>query len=109
MGPFVASEETVESGRGQGRHKKRDKKAARAAQPRKVRGRIALPAAKPTIEDVVVKVLGRRQMAFPYILAKIQKDKLVATKSKDFANVLRRTLAISKRIQRVSRGVYAGQ
>lgn len=54
-----------------------------------------------------MKVLGKRQMAFPDLLAKIQKDKLVATKSKNFANVLRRTLSTSKGVKRVGRGIYA--
>lgn len=46
-------------------------------------------------------------IAFPDLLARIQKDKLVKTKSKNFANVLRRTLATSRRVRRVGRGTYA--
>jgi len=45
-------------------------------------------------------------MAFKDILATIEKKKLVRTRSKNFANVLRRTLSTSKAVKRVGRGVY---
>ncbi len=47
-----------------------------------------------------------KPLAFQDMLATIRKKKLVTTKSKNFANVLRRTLSTSKRIKRVGRGVY---
>ena len=41
------------------------------------------------------------------IVAAIQGQKLVKTKSKDFANVLRRVLSTSNKVKRVGRGVYS--
>jgi hypothetical protein len=62
----------------------------------------------PTIESIVVQVLrkNRKPMAFQDLLSTIKKGKLVKTKSKDFANVLRRVLSTSTRVKRVGRGVY---
>lgn len=62
----------------------------------------------PTIESVVVDVIKANggKMAFQEILATIQKKKMVKTKAKDFANVLRRTISTSERIKRAGRGVY---
>jgi hypothetical protein len=45
-------------------------------------------------------------MAFPEIMATIQKKKLIKTKSANFANVLRRTISTSAKIKRVARGTY---
>ena len=61
-----------------------------------------------TVESVVVGLLKGKQkpMAFQDILSTIQKKKLVTSKSKNFANVLRRTLSTSKKVKRVSRGIY---
>jgi hypothetical protein len=63
--------------------------------------------ARATVESVVVNLLKKRTkpMAFQDILSTIQKKKLVKTKSKDFANVLRRTLSTSGKVKRVGRGV----
>ena len=65
-------------------------------------------APRVTVESVVVTLLKgqKKPMAFQDILAAIQKKKLIKSKSKDFANVLRRTVSSSKMIKRVSRGVY---
>ncbi|MBK9304479.1 MAG: hypothetical protein IPM94_11465 [bacterium] len=49
---------------------------------------------------------NKKPMAFPEIMATIQKKKLVKTKSANFANVLRRTISTSSKIKRVGRGVY---
>jgi hypothetical protein len=49
---------------------------------------------------------NKKPMAFPEIMATIQKKKLIKTKSANFANVLRRTISTSEKIKRVSRGTY---
>jgi hypothetical protein len=87
------------------------KKAGRPVGKKVVR-RVAKkpPAKRPGgIQDVVVGLIRENgePMAFKAILANIKKRKLVKTKSKDFANVLRRTLSTSTRVKRVARGVYA--
>ena len=73
------------------------------------RGRPAAPKApRLTVESVVVALLkaNKKPMAFPEIMATIQKKKLIKTKSANFANVLRRTISTSSKIKRVGRGVY---
>ena len=79
------------------------KKAAKAS----TRKGAAAPRMK--LEDVIVKVLGRRKkgMSFKDLHATIVDGKLFATKSAKFDNVLRRTLSTSKKVKRVGRGVYA--
>ena len=62
------------------------------------RGRPAAPKApRQTVESVVVALLkaNKKPMAFPEIMATIQKRKLIKTKSANFANVLRRTTSTS--------------
>ncbi len=93
--------------------KKTVKKAVRKVAKKKVRktGKVlASPRrkGKQTLEDVVAGLIKKngKPLAFQDILATIVKKKLVATKSKNFANVLRRTLSTSKKIKRVGRGVY---
>ncbi len=80
----------------------RKKKAAKKAVAKKAK------APRVTVESVVVALLkGRKKpVAFQDILATIEKKKLVKSKSKNFANVLRRTLSTSKKVNRVSRGMY---
>ncbi len=87
-----------------GRKKAAKKKIAKKA-PRKAR---TSPSRRPTVELVVVDLLKANgsPMAFKDILATIQKKKLVKTKSKNFANVLRRTLSVSTAIKRAGRGIY---
>jgi hypothetical protein len=46
------------------------------------------------------------EVEFRAIMANIKKGKLVKTKSKNFENVLRRTLSTSTTVKRVGRGVY---
>ncbi len=72
------------------------KKAASGAAPRK------------TLEDVIAEVIRARGEPIPFqeLLATITGQKLFASRSRNFANVLRRTLSTSKRIKRVGRGVY---
>ena len=62
----------------------------------------------PTIEAVVIDMIKANggKMAFKEVLATIQKKKLIKTKAKDFANVLRRTISTSGKIKRAGRGVY---
>ncbi len=81
---------------------------------KKVKGRVVKKTApkrpaKPGIQDVVVGLIREngKPMAFQELLARITKGGLVKTKSKNFANVLRRTLSTSKAVKRVGRGVYA--
>ncbi len=83
--------------------KKVTKKRATKKAPRKTS-----PSKRPTVESVVVDLLkkNKKPMAFRDILATIQKKRLVKTKSKDFTNVLRRTLSTSKKIKRAGRGIY---
>ena len=80
----------------------RKKRAAKKVAARKAK------APRVTVESAVVALLQgkKKPMAFQDILSTIKKKKLVASKSKNFANVLRRTLSTSKKVKRVSRGVY---
>lgn len=68
---------------------------------RKAGGRVKL-------EDVVLGVLKKKgqPMGFKELYDAIVGDKLFKSKSKNFDNVLRRTLSTSKVVKRVSRGVY---
>ena len=90
--------------------------AAKAKPGRKPKVRVAAKRGRPaatkaprqTVESVVVALLKahKKPMAFPEIMATIQKRKLIKTKSANFANVLRRTISTSSKIKRVGRGVY---
>jgi hypothetical protein len=88
------------------------KKAGRPVGKKVVRGVGKKTAPKrpatPGIQGVVVSLIraNGKPMEFKAILAAIKKGKLVKTKSKDFANVLRRTLSTSTKVKRVARGVY---
>jgi adenylate kinase len=68
----------------------------------------AAKAPTATLEDVVAKVIkaGGKKMAFQDIKKTIQSKKLFKTKSKNFDNVLRRTISTAKTIKRAGRGVY---
>lgn len=61
----------------------------------------------PTIESFIIDVIQANggKMAFQEILATIQKKKLIKTKARDFANVLRRKISTSRKIMRAGRGV----
>ncbi len=65
-------------------------------------------AARVKLEDVVLGVLKKNgaPMNFKELFSTIVDGKLFRSKSKNFDNVLRRTLSTSKLIKRVSRGVY---
>ena len=82
--------------------------AKKAAKKRVAKQAAAKKVPRVTVESVVVGLLKgkKKPMAFQDILATIEKRKLVKSKSKNFANVLRRTLSTSKKIKRVSRGLY---
>jgi hypothetical protein len=88
----------------------RKTKAAKAKPDHKPRARVAkkVKAPRQTVESVVVALLkaNKKPMAFPEIMATIQKKKLIKTKSANFANVLRRTISTSGTIKRVARGTY---
>ena len=70
----------------------------------------AAPAAgkRMTLEDVVASILAQcgEPMPFKVLLERIVKGELFASRSKNFENVLRRTLSTSKRIKRLGRGIY---
>ncbi len=82
------------------------KKVAKKAAKKRVAKTTKAP--RVTVESVVVDLLKAhgKPMAFQDILSTIQKKKLIKSKSKNFANVLRRTVSASKKIKNVSRGVY---
>ncbi len=85
--------------------KKTRRKAVRKAGRMK---RAAAPKVKKTLEWVVADLIRSegKPLAFQDILATIQKKKLFQTKSKNFDNVLRRTLSTSKKVKRMGRGIY---
>jgi len=80
------------------------KKAGRRKAPRKK----AVAGGKPKLEDVVLGVLQKNGAPMPFkdLFTAIVKGKLFASKSKNFDNVLRRTLSTSKKVKAVSRGIY---
>ncbi|MGD9548286.1 MAG: hypothetical protein AB7V45_12170 [Candidatus Krumholzibacteriia bacterium] len=85
-------------------------KSVKKAAPKKtVKKAPARAAGRQTLEEVVLAVIRRngKPMAFKDLMAAIVKGKLFATKSKNFDNVLRRTLSTSEVVKRVDRGVYA--
>ncbi len=94
----------------------RKAKAAKAKPGRKPKAKVAAKRGRPaatkaprqTVESVVIALLkaNKKPMAFPEIMAAIQKRKLIKTKSANFENVLRRTISTSGAIKRVSRGTY---
>ncbi len=89
--------------------KKTTKKAVKkATAKRKVARKPATTGGRVKLEDVVVTVLQQNggTMSFKDIFSAIVKDKLFKTKSKNFDNVLRRTLSTTKKVQRAGRGVY---
>ena len=63
---------------------------------------------KRTLEEVVAGLIRSNggPMEFRKILTTIQQKKLVKTRSANFANVLRRTLSVSKLFKREGRGIY---
>jgi hypothetical protein len=82
--------------------KKTAKKTARKAPAKRA-------AAGATLEDVVIAVIkaAGKEMSFPDIRDTITSQKLYKSKSKNFDNVLRRTISTAKGIKRVGRGIYA--
>ena len=87
--------------------KKKVTKKTAAKTPRAAAKKTAKKA--QTVESVVVDLLRKEKgtMSFQEILKRITTGKLIKTKSKNFANVLRRTLSTSTKVSRPSRGVYA--
>jgi len=90
---------------------KKAEKKPKASKKKVVKKKVARKssAKSPTVESVVVGLLKKAKgpLSFQDILSRINEGKLVKTKSKNFANVLRRTLSTSKKVKRPSRGVYA--
>jgi hypothetical protein len=86
------------------RTKARAKKAVRKQTKPAAAGR----AKRTTLEDVIVSVIREHgePMPFKTLLDAIVKGKRFKTRSKDFGNVLRRTLSTSQRVKRKGRGVY---
>lgn len=62
-----------------------------------------------SLEQVVVDLIHSKggRMQFPDIKSTILRRKLFATRSKNFDNVLRRTISTSRKIKRVARGTYS--
>ncbi len=83
---------------------KTDRKTAK-----KPAGRRGSSGGAGTLEDVIVRVLQEsgEPMSFKALLESIVMNKLFVSRSKNFDNVLRRTLSTSDRVRRVARGVYA--
>jgi hypothetical protein len=112
-GRRVAKKTVKKVARKVGRKKVRQvgRKTVRKKTRRKVakKGRAAAAQkGKPTLEGVVAHLIRQNGKPLPFqtILATIVKKRLVSTKSKNFANVLRRTLSTSKTIKRKGRGIY---
>jgi hypothetical protein len=86
---------------------KRAKKKTSKKPVRKVPRRKAGTGAR--LEDVIIQVLkaAGKEMSYPDIKATIASEKLYKSKSKNFDNVLRRTISTAKGLKRVGRGVYA--
>jgi signal recognition particle GTPase len=63
---------------------------------------------KQTVEQVVIDLIRANGAPMPFqeILSAITSRKLVKSKSKNFANVLRRTLSTSASLVRAGRGIY---
>ncbi len=63
---------------------------------------------RTTVAGVVAELIRAtgRAMSFQEILKAVRDGKLISTKSKNFENVLRRTLSTSSEIIRVARGIY---
>lgn len=76
---------------------------ARSAASGKKAGR-----SKMTLEEVVARLIKKKGAPIPFkdLSASITKGRLFFSKSKNFDNVLRRTLSTSKKIKRVGRGLY---
>jgi DNA-binding transcriptional MerR regulator len=91
--------------------KKTAKKAVKKTAKKAVKKAVAKKAGRkaPTVESVVVDLLKKAKgpLSFQELLSLITTGKLVKSKSKNFANVLRRTLSTSTKVRRPSRGVYA--
>jgi hypothetical protein len=91
------------AGGGKAAAKKTSRRSARPARGRGTAGDGG------TLEDVIVRVLQEHgePMSFKALLESIVMNKLFVSRSKNFDNVLRRTLSTSDRVKRVARGVYA--
>jgi len=90
--------------------KKTGKKAVRkkVAKAKVSQAKQAAGSGKMKLEDVIVAVIrkNRKPVAFQDLKALIVKGKLFKTRSRNFDNVLRRTLSTSSAVQRVGRGIY---
>jgi len=83
-----------------GRKKVVAKKAGKAASGRS--------AGKPKLEDLIAELITKHggTMSVKEMLGAFKDGRLFKSKSKNFENVLRRTLSTSKRIVRSGRGIY---
>jgi len=81
------------------------RKGGRAATPRAARRPARRAGTVAAVVEELIRAAGRA-MSFAEIHDAIVSGKLVATRSKNFANVLRRTLSTSDAFVRVARGVY---
>jgi hypothetical protein len=78
-------------------------KARAGAQSARGRGR-----GGKSLEQVIIDLIHSKggKMLFPDIKSTIVRRKLFATRSKNFDNVLRRTISSSRKIKRVARATY---
>jgi len=83
------------------------KTAAKKASSKKTAAKKAAPG-RQTLEEVVMRLLQEhgQPMPFQLLLETIVTGGHFQSRSKNFDNVLRRTLSTSDRIKRLSRGVY---
>ncbi len=84
------------------------KKVVRKKAGRPAGKKAAASGGRVKLEDVVVAVLKDNggTMSFKDLIATIEKGKLFKSKSKNFDNVLRRTLSTTDKVKRAGRGVY---
>lgn len=91
-----------------GRKSGRKKSSGKAPAKKRAVTRGKAGGGKTTLEDVVATLITRNKgpLAFKELFTAIVDGKLFRSKSKNFDNVLRRTLSTSKKVKRVGRGVY---
>jgi hypothetical protein len=85
------------------------KTATRKKTSKKATGKKAkVQKAAPTLEDIVVGIIkaAGQPVSYQDIMAAIRQGKLFTSRSKNFDNVLRRTLSTSKKVKRAGRGIY---
>jgi hypothetical protein len=90
------------------RKKATGKKTAMKAAGKKATSTRRAGGNQPKLEDIVVEIIRKagKPVSYTDIMAAITAGKLFTSKSKNFDNVLRRTLSTSKKVKRAGRGIY---